>query len=264
MTVMAGDARGDSILQLPGPQAYGHARLAKKLRAIRAHNPGATEIAAQLVHFVALSAPLDDRQLATLRSLLTYGSSVTPHAQPPSSPESDSASRAAGACWSCRASGTISPWSSKATDIAHSLRPGRGARASSAASRTSSPATVADEAALRARAARSHDRVACWPSRATRAQLFEHARAAAAARASRWARDGRAALERGQPRARPGAVAATRSTTWSTPTATLGRDPTDVELMMFAQANSEHCRHKIFNADFVDRRRSAGRARCSR
>lgn len=30
----------------------------------------------------------------------------------------------------------------------------------------------------------------------------------------------------------------------------LGRDPTDVELMMFAQANSEHCRHKIFNADW--------------
>jgi phosphoribosylformylglycinamidine synthase len=31
----------------------------------------------------------------------------------------------------------------------------------------------------------------------------------------------------------------------------LGRDPTDVELMMFAQANSEHCRHKIFSADFL-------------
>ena len=31
----------------------------------------------------------------------------------------------------------------------------------------------------------------------------------------------------------------------------LGRNPTDVELMMFAQANSEHCRHKIFNADFA-------------
>src|SRR5690606_15190351 len=31
----------------------------------------------------------------------------------------------------------------------------------------------------------------------------------------------------------------------------LGRDPTDVELMMFAQANSEHCRHKIFNADWI-------------
>jgi phosphoribosylformylglycinamidine (FGAM) synthase-like enzyme len=35
----------------------------------------------------------------------------------------------------------------------------------------------------------------------------------------------------------------------------LGRDPTDVELMMFAQANSEHCRHKIFNAELDDRRR---------
>ncbi|NKI35067.1 phosphoribosylformylglycinamidine synthase [Wenzhouxiangella sp. XN79A] len=33
--------------------------------------------------------------------------------------------------------------------------------------------------------------------------------------------------------------------------AALGRDPTDAELMMFAQANSEHCRHKIFNADWV-------------
>ena len=31
----------------------------------------------------------------------------------------------------------------------------------------------------------------------------------------------------------------------------LGRDPTDAELMMFAQANSEHCRHKIFNGRFV-------------
>jgi phosphoribosylformylglycinamidine synthase len=33
--------------------------------------------------------------------------------------------------------------------------------------------------------------------------------------------------------------------------ARLGRDPTDVEVMMFAQANSEHCRHKIFNADWT-------------
>ncbi|MHB1144338.1 MAG: phosphoribosylformylglycinamidine synthase [Thiobacillus sp.] len=31
----------------------------------------------------------------------------------------------------------------------------------------------------------------------------------------------------------------------------IGRNPTDVELMMFAQANSEHCRHKIFNASWV-------------
>ncbi|MEJ2481174.1 MAG: phosphoribosylformylglycinamidine synthase, partial [Acidihalobacter sp.] len=33
--------------------------------------------------------------------------------------------------------------------------------------------------------------------------------------------------------------------------ATLGRNPTDAELMMFAQANSEHCRHKVFNASWI-------------
>ncbi|MBX3725776.1 MAG: phosphoribosylformylglycinamidine synthase [Xanthomonadales bacterium] len=42
--------------------------------------------------------------------------------------------------------------------------------------------------------------------------------------------------------------------------AALGRAPTDAELMMFAQANSEHCRHKVFNAtwtlDGVDQSRS--------
>ena len=37
----------------------------------------------------------------------------------------------------------------------------------------------------------------------------------------------------------------------------LGRNPTDVELYMFAQANSEHCRHKIFNATLDHRRREA-------
>lgn len=44
---------------------------------------------------------------------------------------------------------------------------------------------------------------------------------------------------------------------------TLGRNPVDVELMMFAQANSEHCRHKIFNAswtiDGVEQERSYSR-----
>ena len=44
----------------------------------------------------------------------------------------------------------------------------------------------------------------------------------------------------------------------------LGRDPTDVELMMFAQANSEHCRHKIFNADWIIDGEPQRASRCSR
>ena len=43
----------------------------------------------------------------------------------------------------------------------------------------------------------------------------------------------------------------TRSTTCCDYFSRIRRNPTDVELMMFAQANSEHCRHKIFNADWV-------------
>jgi phosphoribosylformylglycinamidine synthase len=42
----------------------------------------------------------------------------------------------------------------------------------------------------------------------------------------------------------------------------LGRNPSDVELMMFAQANSEHCRHKIFNADWTSMA-SRSRTACS-
>jgi phosphoribosylformylglycinamidine synthase len=40
----------------------------------------------------------------------------------------------------------------------------------------------------------------------------------------------------------------------------LGRNPSDVELMMFAQANSEHCRHKIFNASWVIDGQPAGKS----
>ncbi len=43
----------------------------------------------------------------------------------------------------------------------------------------------------------------------------------------------------------------TKSSTSIARYAELGRDPTDVELMMFAQANSEHCRHKVFNASWI-------------
>ena len=61
-------------------------------------------------------------------------------------------------------------------------------------------------------------------------------------------REGPRGARRGQRRRWGSRSATSRSTTWRTRIDELGRDPTDVELMMFAQANSEHCRHKIFNA----------------
>ena len=63
--------------------------------------------------------------------------------------------------------------------------------------------------------------------------------------------DGRAALERANAETRDWHWRPTRSITSNANFRALGRDPTDVELMMFAQANSEHCRHKIFNAQYI-------------
>ena len=148
--------------------------------------------------------------------------------------------------------GTISPWSSKATDIArncgldarraHRARrrlPRRHARRRAARRRRSRRAAAA--------AARPDDRGGAADDSTTRAQLFAHvpprpldddsaARAKAARRSSARTRELGLAL------------AADEIDYLDASFRGLGRDPTDVELMMFAQANSEHCRHKIFNA----------------
>jgi phosphoribosylformylglycinamidine synthase len=88
-----------------------------------------------------------------------------------------------------------------------------------------------------------------WPSSATpHAHLFDAAGAAAGAR--RRAGAGPQALREANQRLRPGAERR-RDRLPGDAFTPLGRNPSDVELMMFAQANSEHCRHKIFNADFT-------------
>ena len=110
-------------------------------------------------------------------------------------------------------------------------------------------------------AARSNDRVALDSTRSSRTCFRPRRRGRCA-----WCalgRDGHAALAARQCRVGSRACRAMRSIIWSRRSAQLGRDPTDVELMMFAQANSEHCRHKIFNARVHHRRRAQARSRCS-
>ena len=162
--------------------------------------------------------------------------------------------------------GTISPWSSKATDIARNCglaavrRIERGV-AFRIACRGGAPLAADDRAAL---LPLIHDRMteAVLDDLAGAAQLFAHFPPRPLATIP-LLRDGRAALVAANADARPGAGRRTRSTTSTPRSAPLGRDPTDVELMMFAQANSEHCRHKIFNARWVDRRRRRSRTACS-
>ncbi len=228
------------MLALPGPSALSPSRTERRLKAVQVRNPRLTSLAASYLHFVELrpGTVLTDGEERTLRALLTYG----PGDRPPST-----SSLAAVRYLVVPRIGTISPWSSKATDIARLcglagvVRLERGCL-------YALTGQVDDEAAL----------LASIADRMTETVFRSPEEFAALARDSSPAplttvplgQQGRAAL-----------VAANRSLGLALSDdeidylvaafAALGRDPTDVELMMFAQANSEHCRHKIFNASFV-------------
>jgi len=159
--------------------------------------------------------------------------------------------------------GTVSPWASKATDIAHNcgltmvrrIERGiryelTGAQSGRKPNRTSS--YVLDEATLARAGALLHDRMT-----QTVVVLSAHADFDAATlfttlpgkpmRSVAVLAQGRAALENAN-LALGLALSEDEIDYLAQAFIKLGRDPTDVELMMFAQANSEHCRHKIFNA----------------
>ncbi|HVW27780.1 MAG TPA: phosphoribosylformylglycinamidine synthase [Polyangiaceae bacterium] len=223
------------MLTLVGSPAFSTARLEKRLRALAAKNPRVSDLYAEFVHFVDVSAPLDDAQRATLERLLVYG---------PRIPRRDLAARLV---LVVPRLGTISPWSSKATDIAHLSglsavrRIERGV-----AYRVAGP--VDDEGALR-RAL--HDRMteSVLDDFAEAEKLFQR-EAPRPKTVIDVLGQGRTALERAN--AELGLALAEDEMDYLLEAfRALGRSPTDAELMMFAQANSEHCRHKIFNASFV-------------
>ncbi|MEJ2535175.1 MAG: phosphoribosylformylglycinamidine synthase, partial [Gammaproteobacteria bacterium] len=141
--------------------------------------------------------------------------------------------------------GTVSPWSSKATDIAHGcgLDGLRRIERGTAFWFQETPA-LADDPAV---ATVLHDRMTQAVLRrfTDAAALFAQSRPRPLERipATREAL-GRANRELGL------ALADEEIDYLVSAYRELGRDPSDAELMMFAQANSEHCRHKIFNADW--------------
>ncbi|MEW6695173.1 MAG: phosphoribosylformylglycinamidine synthase [Pseudomonadota bacterium] len=232
----------------PGGDALGHFRARRLLPRLQAVDARITGIAARYVHLVATDAALDDAARARWAALLTYGE---PYAGPTQGVRVVVTPRL----------GTVSPWASKATDIARNC--GLAARRVERVIEywlTVQPGTLAgmlgrpaalDEAAWQACAALLHDRMteSVLRDTADAGALFAPLAAPPMARVDVLGR-GRAALQEA-------------NTAWGLALADdeidylveafgrLGRNPSDVELMMFAQANSEHCRHKIFNAQFV-------------
>ena len=191
-------------------------------------------------HFAEVAAPLDAAQQATLTSILTYGSSL---------PEPTGGTL----LLVTPRPGTISPWSSKATDIAQHCgldsvnRIERGT-AFFFSRRDAQPLSQADIATI---APHIHDRMTdvVFSQLDQVHALFRHLPLKPLATVT-ILESGRDALVNANNDM--GLALSGDEIDYLVDNFTrIGRNPTDVELTMFAQANSEHCRHKIFNAAWV-------------
>ncbi|MFZ5724161.1 MAG: phosphoribosylformylglycinamidine synthase [Pseudomonadota bacterium] len=226
------------MLILRGAPALSAFRLRKLLDSLG--GTPVTGIAAFHVHLLD-SEPLTDGQRAVLDRLLSYGPAAAADGEPAGSTLRLAVPRP----------GTISPWSSKATDILRhcGLEGVRRIERGTAFYLSLSRAPTRDEQAQIDR--RLHDRMTqqVFGRLEDAAVLFE-AHAPRPLATVDVVGGGRAALEQAN-RELGLALAEDEIDYLAKAFAELGRNPSDAELMMFAQANSEHCRHKIFNADWT-------------
>ena len=221
------------MLTLAGGQAFSDFRLRKLKQEFKDDSAGFELSGVVWEHFVDAESELDTDDRGILEALLRYGAPAAP-SQP---------------SWSLHVVprlGTLSPWASKATDIARNCglpvrRVERGRRYDFGSPRPT-------EGQLSALVGRLHDRMteSVLLEAPTARDLFASAEPRPLARIQR----SRLALEEANDSLGL-ALSSDELDYLEREFAELGRNPSDVELMMFAQANSEHCRHKIFNADWI-------------
>ncbi|GIK85075.1 MAG: phosphoribosylformylglycinamidine synthase [Betaproteobacteria bacterium] len=231
------------LLTLRGRSALSAFRVAKLLDSLAAVRPShrVVAIGARFVHLVQVSRALAARERDTLERLLAYG------------PRDRGGDVEGARLLVVPRPGTISPWSSKATDIAHNCGLAaveRIERGTLYAIRSAGDAPLDDDD-RRALLPLLHDRMveAVLDDERDVSRLFRSLPPRPLASVPLLAQ-GREALLRAN--AAMGLALADDEVDYLDASfRALGRDPTDVELMMFAQANSEHCRHKIFNAEWV-------------
>ena len=224
------------MLRLRGCAALSPFRLDKLLTQLRPGIPGLQAVAAEWVYFVDLDRRLEDEEHVILDRLLGRGIEAA-------LPEGE-------ILWVVPRLGTISPWSSRATDIAHHCGLGAVRRLERGMAYTLMGESLGEQAASYG-ASRLHDpmteTVLYAPEEAE--GLFLKTQPAPLAVVDLLGQ-GRSALE--QANQQLGLALSQDEIDYLVENfVALRRNPTDVELMMFAQANSEHCRHKVFNADWV-------------
>jgi phosphoribosylformylglycinamidine synthase len=231
------------MFSLLGAPALSQFRLLKLLQSLQLLNPRVSGVSSRYIHFVDESRPLNEHELEVLGKLLTYGPRAHMHSD-----------RGQQLVVTPRV-GTVSPWSSKATDIAHvcglqavrRLERGTLYFIETAPAAPAEPLLGPDE--LRELGALLHDRMteSVWFGEPS--GLFDSS-GARPLRTVALGTNGHGALARAN--VEWGLALSDDEIDYLVKAfGSLGRDPTDVELMMFAQANSEHCRHKIFNAEFI-------------
>lgn len=225
------------MLVLRGAPALSKFRHQKLLKQLRAQQPVIGEVYAEFVHFVDGPRP-SKAERAVLECLLQYGSM-----EQVGKPEGE-------LLLVVPRPGTISPWSSKATDIAHNagLKKIRRLERGIAYYLVDSQLSPSERAGL---LPLLHDRmVETVLSRFDQAeQLFqvEQPRTLTVIDVLGGGRNALVAANQNL-----GLALVEDEIDYLLKSfGTLQRNPTDVELMMFAQANSEHCRHKIFNASWT-------------
>lgn len=235
------------LLHFEGGNALSAFRAQALLPRLQAISPRITAVHARHVHWVWSDQPLPRDAHDKLAALLTYGDG---YAGPTDGALVLVAPRL----------GTVSPWASKATDIAHNcgLAIRRVERVTeyrlvlkSGLAGLLGAAKPLEAAELQQAAALLHDRMteSVLLQRDDAAHLFDE-QAGRAMEHVDVLGQGRGALEVAN---KDFGLALSDDEIDYLVAAFSGlkRNPTDVELMMFAQANSEHCRHKIFNARFT-------------
>ncbi|PTA95971.1 phosphoribosylformylglycinamidine synthase [Kluyvera sp. Nf5] len=223
---------------LRGSPALSAFRINKLLARFQAARLPVSNIYAEYVHFADVNDRLNEEELTRLQRLLKYGPNLSSHT--PTGKLLLVTPRP----------GTISPWSSKATDIAHNCDLGKINRLERGVAYYVEASTLTEEQWASV-AAELHDRMmeTVFTAEADAARLFEHHQPAPVQSVDLLG-EGRQALIDANVRLGL-ALAEDEIDYLQDAFSRLGRNPNDIELYMFAQANSEHCRHKIFNADWV-------------
>lgn len=231
----------------PGASALSDFRQARLLETLARIDSNIVGVRGQYLHFVNSAEPLSDEDTNRIHALMHYGAPFEEQKERGNVTTFMVVPRF----------GTVSPWASKATDIAHHCgltqvrRIERGVEYTVVMkSGLLGKKTLSDEARAQVAAA-LHDRMteSVAPSRDHALHLFDELPAKPLQTVDILG-DGRSALEAAN--VELGLALADDEIDYLVDAfKSLERNPTDVELMMFAQANSEHCRHKIFNGEWT-------------